>query len=140
MDVIIEQTYTADEFETLPFDGNHYELVDGRIIEKMSPGDEHGWISRNIFRELTLFDPHEKLGSMWPSTSFKLSENTTPIPDLAFVVKARIPNPRSKKAVQVVPDFVVEVWSPGDLQSKGATEAAIIKISLPYTKLKEANK
>lgn len=70
----------------------------------------------------------EKLGVMWPGTSVKLGPGNTPIPDLAFVTARRIPKKRSKKALDIVPDLVVEVHSPRDLASQNRYEEAQIKI------------
>ncbi len=120
----LERIYTVEEFEELPEFEEYYELIEGKLVEKMSPGDEHGRISRNIIVHLDRFDPEEKLGMIWPGTSFVLSPTNVPIPDLGFLVASRVPKKRGKKAIRKVPDLVVEVWSPSDLRSAPEREAA----------------
>jgi Uma2 family endonuclease len=51
------RTYTYQEFENLPDDGNRYELIDGRLIEMPPVGDEHGSICDKLYRSLVFFDP-----------------------------------------------------------------------------------
>ena len=95
-------------------DGLH-ELLDGRIVEKTMPGDEHGWIARRLMREIDRFDPNEEIGMLWASTSFKIKQGWDPIPDLGFVIKSKVPKGRAEKSVNAIPDLVVEVVSPTDL-------------------------
>jgi Uma2 family endonuclease len=119
------RSYTNAEFErSLEFEG-HYELLEGKITPKM-PGDEHGRIAENMADALTVFGA-KKFGRKWRNTSFDLAEGWMPVPDLAFVITARIP-PVSKKAVKVVPDLVAEVDSPGDLDTQAGRDAAANKI------------
>ena len=113
----IERQYTSDEFEMMPEFDAAYELLDGRIIEKSMPGDEHGTIVANIITALILLDPQRKLGKWWTNTSVKLDNSWEPIPDFMFVRATRV-QPVTKKGLTVVPDLVVEVHSPHDLDTK----------------------
>ncbi|NWJ96979.1 MAG: Uma2 family endonuclease [Chloroflexi bacterium] len=124
-----KRAYTADEFEELPNDKKLYELIERALVRKMSPGDEHGQISFHLLTHLILLDPQHKLGMMWPGTSFRLNPTNVPIPDLAFVVAGRIP-PKSKKAMAVIPDLVVEVHSPRYLASQARRTLTDLKIRL----------
>jgi Uma2 family endonuclease len=126
----LNRTYTVEEFEVLTEFNGRYELIEGKLIEKMSSGEEHGWISRIILTRIDRFDPDGKLGVMWPSTSFVLSPQNTPIPDLGFLIASRVPKKRGKKAIRQIPDLVVEVWSPSDLRSKPEYETAMAKIKM----------
>jgi Uma2 family endonuclease len=45
-----EKLYTADEFEQMPEFNQNYELLDGRIVQKPMPTEEHSWIARLIIR------------------------------------------------------------------------------------------
>jgi Uma2 family endonuclease len=125
-----DRTYTVEEFEELPEFDEDYELIDGRIVKKVPPSDAHGWASKVIIRQLALFDPEEKLGAIWPGTSVKLSSQNMPIPDLLFIVASRIPKKRSYKALKVIPDLVIEVWSPHDWRSQKALDDARLKVRM----------
>ena len=119
--------YTNEEFEELPAFYERYELIEGKLVERMSTGGEHGRVAGQIERRITLFDPEEKIGLVWRDTGFNIASGFIPTPDLAFVTLARMPV-IDKKALKVVPDLVVEVHSPSDLKSKPGRDAAANKI------------
>ncbi len=121
-----ERRYTNQEFLASPEFSGGYELLDGKLVENM-PGFEHSWIAQRINRRITLFDPDEKLGTVLPEANFDLGPGWMPQPDLAFLVTGRIPT-RHKGAVQEVPDLVVEVHSPHDLETKKRRKEAQDKI------------
>ncbi len=123
----LERTYTPEEFEALPEFDELYELVNGKLVKKPMPGDDHSRIGKYIDRKLAAFDPDEKLGVMWRDATFDVGTGWMPIPDLGFMVADRVP-PRSRKSVKGVPDLVVEIHSPTDLRSKPEREAAANKI------------
>lgn len=122
-----EQTYTPAEFEALPEFDELYELVNGKLVKKPMPGDEHGTIARTIMKHYDRIDPDEKLGKLWSATTFDVGTGWMPISDLGFIVADRVP-PKSPKSVKGVPDLVVEIHSPTDLRSKVEREAAAQKI------------
>jgi Uma2 family endonuclease len=123
------RTYTSDEFEAMPeFEQKGYELLEGRLVKREMPGHEHGRIAKKIQRGLTLFDPDETLGEMLPATSFRLNDHNTTIPDLAFWRANRVIQKAGKGALQTVPDLVVEVHSPRDLETKKRREEVQHKI------------
>lgn len=64
---------------------------------------------------------------MWFDTTFNVGTGWMPIPDLAYVVAARIPA-ITRKAINCVPDLVVEIHSPTDLRSNTERQAARRKI------------
>lgn len=120
------RTYTVEEFEALPEFDDNYELLDGKLIEKPMPGDDHGRIIEDLSNYLVEYGIR-KLGRKWSQTSFDLGEGWVPMPDLAFVIAGRVP-PTSDGAVKAIPDLVVEVWSPHDLDSQKRNEEARAKI------------
>jgi Uma2 family endonuclease len=123
----IERTYSPEEFESLPEFNDGYELVDGKLVKKPMPGGQYGSIARRIYKRLTLFDPEDKAGLMWFDTTFNVGTGWMPIPDLAYIVTERIPA-ITTKAINCVPDLVVEIHSPTDLRSKPERDAARRKI------------
>ncbi len=122
-----ERTFTPEEFEALPEFEELYELVNGKLVKKPMPGDEHGRIARRISNELFMLDPKEILGTLWLSTTFDVGTGWMPIPDLGFIRASRVPA-KSRKSIKGVPDLVVEIHSPTDLRSKPERDAAAQKI------------
>ncbi len=122
-----EQTYSPAEFEALPEFNDRYELVGGKLVKKPMPGAEHGSIARRINKQITLFDPDDKIGVLWFDTTFNVGTGWMPIPDLGYVVTSRLPA-ITEKALNCVPDLVIEIYSPTDLRSKPEREATRQKI------------
>ncbi len=122
----LEQLYTSDEFEALPEFDERYELIDGRLVEKPMPNNEHLWIVHVLQRAVDRFDPDEKLGVAFPEPSVKLDARNTPMPDLGFWVAGRKPL-RGKTAADW-PDLAIEVLSPHDLASRKRREEVQDKI------------
>jgi Uma2 family endonuclease len=125
----LDRLYSLDEFEELdlPADGSKYELIEGELHVSPPAGDEHGRIGTRIVRRITLFDPDERLGCIWQATRFQVAPGFGPAPDVAFISAAHLP-PTSKGAVTVRPDLAVEVWSPGDLDTKAHRAEARSKV------------
>ena len=73
---------------------------------------------------LRFFDRQLKLGRAWRELTIKIpgDDGNGRVPDLAYVVASRVP-PVSDVALSVVPDLVVEVWSPADTDGKSALES-----------------
>lgn len=125
----IDRLYSLDEFEELdlPNDGSKYELIEGALHVSPPSGSNHGRISTKLIRRITLFDPDEKLGQFWVDTGFRVSPGFGPAPDVGFIMTAHLP-PDTIGAVPVRPDLAVEVWSPGDLDTKTHQAEARSKI------------
>jgi Uma2 family endonuclease len=124
-----DRLYSLDEFEELdlPADGSKYELIEGELHLSPPAGDEHGRIGTEIIWQIALFDPEKKLGRIWQATRFQVAPGFGPAPDVAFISTAHLP-PTSKGAVTVRPDLAVEVWSPGDLDTKAHRAEARNKV------------
>ena len=105
----------------------HYEVVDGQVVEEPPLGARETWITAQILRAFILFDPKGARGTEVDEMLFVLKDGPRlrRRPDLAFVSVERWPvdEPAPQSAVwDVIPDLAVEVVSPtdltGDLMSK----------------------
>jgi Uma2 family endonuclease len=111
-----KKTWTDQELEALPADGQKYELLDGELIMSQVPAN-HGAICVRLIILLGGFVQRRKLGEVYDSsTGFRLAEDVLLSPDLSFVSKARL-----KKVLRApdrflcgAPDLGVEVLSPSD--------------------------
>jgi Uma2 family endonuclease len=56
---------TADEYFSLPDDGNHYELIDGVVTMSPSPSADHQRASQEIFLQLAGFVRERNLGEVF---------------------------------------------------------------------------
>ena len=107
----------------------HYEIVNGLIVEEPPLGAREGWIATTISFLLNQFIWGKRLGRVANEVLFILQ--TTPrlrrSPDVAFVSSERwsFGTPvTSSAAWDVVPDIAVEVISPSDLSSDVQTKIA----------------
>lgn len=127
--IVEKRLYTLDEFERLdfPFDDNIYELIDGAVVISPPAGDDHGRIINELSYELNAFVKPRKLGQVWQTSGFRVAPGFGPAPDVAYITAERLPK-RQRGAVEIAPDLAVEVWSPGDLDTRKHQEEARRKI------------
>ncbi|UCC71925.1 MAG: Uma2 family endonuclease [Gemmatimonadota bacterium] len=101
------------------------ELVRGRLVVREPAGGRHGAVANEIAYHLT---GHVKAGSLGrvytAETGFKIESDpdTVRAPDVAFIVKERLPEEEPKGYPAYAPDLVVEVLGaedrPGEVLAK----------------------
>jgi Uma2 family endonuclease len=111
---------TAEEFWRLCADGHRRELVHGKVVPVSPVGGSHG---DSVVRLLVAVATHVRTRDLgWVSTEvgFVLARDPDLVrgPDVAFVTRARVPAPIPSTFVELAPDLVVEVVSPGDTFSE----------------------
>ena len=116
---------TAEQLLEVNIPGKQVELVRGRLVVKEPPGYLHGDITARLAFALMDYARAHDLGSVLVGDpGFKLSTNPDTVrgPDVAFVQRARVPNPPPKAFAQFAPDLAVEVLSehdrPGEVLAK----------------------
>jgi Uma2 family endonuclease len=96
-------------------DGNHYELLNGRIVMNPPAGYPHGDIGHRLQLVLGRLATARGLGKVFDSSQgFDLPSGDTLEPDASFVSKERLdqmPAPEEGAFLRVIPDLVVEVLS-----------------------------
>jgi Uma2 family endonuclease len=108
---------TAEELWSMGSGGRRFELVRGRLVERVSPtGWGHG---RTVVRLVARLDVHVSragLGAVTTETGFVLARDPDLVrgPDVAFVAAGREPARGSNGFVELAPDLAIEVVSPGD--------------------------
>lgn len=113
---------TADDLLRMSGDGRRYELIEGELISMAPAGGRHGHVAMQIGWRLAEHVAKNGLGMAFAAeTGFLLerSPDTVRAPDAAFISAERLP-PGGITAgfVDIVPDLVVEVASPGDTASE----------------------
>lgn len=112
-------------------DGDHYELIDGRLREKHmgAESDEINCVVNNL---IATFVRQHRLGHVYGSQTgyrcFAHKPKLVQKPDTSFVAKGRLPNDKTPKGdIDIVPDLVVEVVSPNDGYEEMSTRIADFK-------------
>jgi Uma2 family endonuclease len=105
---------TADELLKIP--EKHAELVRGVLIVREPPGLRHGRIALDLGRRLADHVDANRLGRVYVESGFKLASNPDTVrgPDVAFISRARLPEPEPVGYAALAPDLVVEILSPRD--------------------------
>lgn len=108
---------TADDLAKRQLSGKRTELVRGRMIVREPAGFRHGDVAMSIALSIGHFLRSHPIGRLLAAeTGFVLSTNpdTVRAPDVAFVLRERIPDPLPRGYARFAPDLVVEVLSPDD--------------------------
>ena len=118
--VIHQHIYTVDDVWNIAHqpdnENNHYDLIEGELYEMPPPGGVHGRLASKFSRYLGIFADEHDLGEVTVETGYHPPNNRKTLlsPDVAFVRKARVPDPFPEKYIPVMPDLAVEIVSPSD--------------------------
>ncbi|MEZ4670001.1 MAG: Uma2 family endonuclease [Anaerolineae bacterium] len=110
---------STDDFEKFlagsPERERRYELIDGYIVEKSMPTDEHSLIIGVAHGELYIYCRANNLGLPGPEHRFQVPGDykNSRLPDLSLIVDPDYPI-TTKDATQRPPDFILEVKSSDD--------------------------
>ena len=114
----LKELFTAEELLHLPTVGRRLELVKGKVYEMAPAGGRHGYTAMNAGASLSVHVRSNRLGRVFAAeTGFILGRNpdTVRAPDASFISVARMDvDDLPVGFIDVVPDLVVEVVSPGD--------------------------
>lgn len=121
-----EKLLTAEEyFATCHLE--HSELMDGKVVELMPPGFDHGDLVAAFASILRPFVKSKRLGRVAVESGFRLSRNPDVIraPDVSFVEAARLEGIATHAFLEGAPTLAIEIVSPGDLWSDVETKVRL---------------
>jgi Uma2 family endonuclease len=113
------RTYTVDEFEAfIAQPENHdrnFELVNGELVEKAMPTEEHALIIGIFTGEFYIYARAHNLGLPGPEERFQVTgdKRNTRMPDLSWRLDPDAPV-TTKGATPTPPDVIVEIMSPDE--------------------------
>ncbi len=93
------------------------ELIDGRIVSMSPTGSEHGVVELSLGRQLGNFVAEQQLGwVMTGEVGIYTGRNPDRVrgADIVFISKERLPAGPPQGFLEVAPELVVEIISPGD--------------------------
>lgn len=108
---------TADDLLQLHLPDKRVELVRGVLVVREPAGYTHGEVVVNLTLRLGTHVEKTGVGRLFAAeTGFTLARkpDTVRAPDIAFVTRERLPDPRPAGFAELAPDLVVEVLSPSD--------------------------
>ena len=116
---------TYEDYVLLPNDRNRYEILEGELTVTPAPSTKHQSASANLFKLLSRHIDDRNLGKLFYAPIDLILDPTTILqPDLLFVFSAR-QHIITERAIEGVPDLVVEILSPTTSRSDRVTKAQI---------------
>ncbi|MEO1145835.1 MAG: Uma2 family endonuclease [Cyanobacteria bacterium J06638_22] len=104
--------WTVADLESLPENGNRYEIIDGDLFVTRAPHWHHQRIAGKIYAVLNQWSSAPRRGEavMTPGVIFSEADNV--IPDVVWVSSARLENGLDEAGHLIVPpELIVEVLS-----------------------------
>ncbi|MEX2236103.1 MAG: Uma2 family endonuclease [Dehalococcoidia bacterium] len=114
---------TAEDLQTMPDDGQRYELVKGELRAMPPAFGNHGRVAGRITRLINAFDPEGRLGEAFlADTGFKVETQPDSVraPDIAYVIAGRADEADESAYPAMAPDLAVEVLSASNSASEMA--------------------
>jgi Uma2 family endonuclease len=108
---------TAGELLRLDLHGQPAELIRGRLVVREPAGARHGAVAMELGSRIAAHVRSHDLGRVYAAeTGFKLESDpyTVRAPDVAFIVKHRLPDEDSLGFPSGAPDLAVEVVAQDD--------------------------
>jgi Uma2 family endonuclease len=116
---------TYEDYVLLPNDRNRYEILEGELTVTPAPSTKHQSASANLFKVLSKHIDDRNLGKLFYAPIDLILDPTTILqPDLLFVSSAH-QHIITERAIEGVPDLVVEILSPTTSRTDRVTKAQI---------------
>lgn len=109
----VEPLISIYDLESLPDDGNIYELFEGELSVAKAPSLKHQQLIVRLGTILTNYLDQNPIGQVWSTPGVIFDEYNSAIPDLVFIAKERIPQIASGIHIVGAPDLAIEIMSPG---------------------------
>jgi Uma2 family endonuclease len=118
--------FTTDHLLALPeIEGVRYEIIDGELFVSRSPHWHHQFASTRLGGRLDVWSERTGLGLALATPGVVMTLADAVIPDIVWIAAGRLGDAfDSSGHIQIAPDLVVEVLSPGadnerrDLEAK----------------------
>ena len=115
--LLSHELMTAEQLLDVSIPGKQVELVRGRLVVKEPRGYLHATVVARLAAELVNYARAQNLGQVVagdPGFTLSRGPDTVRAPDVAFVQRARVPDPVPAAFAEFAPDLAVEVLSPHD--------------------------
>lgn len=109
----IEPMLTIADIDSLPEDGNRYEVIEGELFVSAGPSLSHQGVVLLLLVAIHKYLDAHPIGRVWSGPGVILSDFSGVIPDLVFISNERLTEIASGDRVAGAPDLIIEVLSPG---------------------------
>jgi Uma2 family endonuclease len=104
---------TNADVESMPDDGNRYELIDGELYVSAAPSFLHQTILANIMFAFRDYLRDHPIGRITPGVGVIFDDYDGVIPDLVFATRERMTRTLAAGRFRAAPEIVIEILSPG---------------------------
>jgi len=108
-----ELLLTVSDLDSMPEDGNRYEVIEGELFVSKAPGVPHQSVSMNLSWMFSDFLKLNPIGRVLATPGLILDELSGVIPDLVFVSTERFERIVRNERLIAAPDLIIEILSPG---------------------------
>ncbi|HEX8921206.1 MAG TPA: Uma2 family endonuclease [Pyrinomonadaceae bacterium] len=113
MSAKVEPILTVDDLDSLPDDGNRYELFEGELFVSRAPSLSHQRVLGNLHAILRFYLDQNPVGEVLLTPGVIFNEFNTAIPDAVFVSHKHRNEIISGERIIKAPELVIEIVSPG---------------------------
>lgn len=107
--------WTLADWESLPDDGNLYEIINGILYMTTAPSPLHQWTVHSLIALVGYPARQQKLALAFPLPIGVIMPGCDPVqPDFVVVKQERAAEIITDKRIEGVPDLIVEILSPGN--------------------------
>lgn len=113
MSAKVEPILTVDDLDSLPDDGNRYELFEGELFVSHAPSLSHQRVLGNLYAILRVYLDQNPVGEVVLTPGVIFNEFNSAIPDAVFISHKSIGEIISGERIVKAPELVIEIVSPG---------------------------
>jgi Uma2 family endonuclease len=113
MGISTDLRLTNADLESMPEDGNRYEVIDGELYVSTAPAFFHQSILTNIVIAFGDYLRKHPVGRIAPGVGVIFDEYTGVIPDLVFATHEKLRESLMGGRFHAAPEVVIEILSPG---------------------------
>lgn len=106
--------WSYERWETLPDDGNLYEVIDGVLYMSTSPSFFHGWIVMRLIELVGLPAKQRGLVHVCTAPLGVLMPGCDPVQPAFFLIRQERDNVIRETKVREAPDLIAEILSPSN--------------------------
>ncbi|MGH8612808.1 MAG: Uma2 family endonuclease [Gammaproteobacteria bacterium] len=118
--------FTSADLELMPEDGKRYELIEGELHMSRQPGWEHQYTCGRLFKFLDDWNAVTGAGVVNVAPGLIFAEDDDVAPDVVWISRDRFASRLDEKGhLQVAPELVVEVLSPGAANERRDRQAKL---------------
>jgi Uma2 family endonuclease len=120
--------WTSADLETLPDDGNRYEIIDGELFVSKQPHFYHQQLCTDLATLLAVWSQKTKLGRTINAPGLIFATDNDVVPDVAWLSNQQLAAALGDDGkLHAAPDLIVEVLSPGS-RNQRRDRAAKLKL------------